>query len=66
MMMADHAAMTGLHGDDLSLAYDGSEMIHQLSVNILLRQITAMIGPSCSQNGHSALTAGVAERVDCS
>jgi iron complex transport system ATP-binding protein len=50
--------MNQLHAEDLSLAYDGHEVIHQLSLAIPPQKITALVGPNGS--GKSTLLRGLA------
>ncbi|GIW98865.1 MAG: iron-enterobactin transporter ATP-binding protein [Pirellulaceae bacterium] len=50
--------MSHLIAQDLSLAYDGEEVIHRLSLDIPTQQITALIGPNGS--GKTTLLRGLA------
>ena len=50
--------MTQLEAHELSLAYDGLQVIHELSLEVPPQQITALIGPNGS--GKSTLLRGLA------
>ncbi len=50
--------MNQLHADDLSLAYEGHEVIHELSLAVPPQKITALVGPNGS--GKSTLLRGLA------
>lgn len=50
--------MNELHAEELSLAYDGHEVIHELSLSVPSRKITALVGPNGS--GKSTLLRGLA------
>jgi iron complex transport system ATP-binding protein len=50
--------MIQLHSDNLALAYDENEVIHELSLAIPSAQITALVGPNGS--GKSTLLRGLA------
>lgn len=54
--------MNELHAEELSLAYDGHEVIHELSLAVPPQRITALVGPNGS--GKSTLLRGLARLME--